>query len=300
MAYRNIFIANKAVMRIRNNQLMVNNGEDEYSFPVEDIKSIVIDHQSTTISVGLLAALAEAGVCVITCNSKHLPVLQLLPVSPYCRQRKRLLLQVSQSKPKLKRIWQQIVVAKINNQAKCLALNHLQQAQKLRGIVPSVQSGDTSNREGYAASIYFKALYGADFTRESENEINASLNYGYAIIRSFIAKEIVCEGLEPAVGIHHCNQLNQFNLADDLIEPFRPAVDHYVYTQYQEWGEQGFHLQKAQLLLLLNAKTKVGGQDCSLSHAMELLVQSLIASFENEQITLKLPELADTDFFSYD
>ena len=229
-----------------------------------------------------------------------MPSLQLLPIAPYCRQSKRVLLQLSQSKPKLKRIWQQIVQAKINNQAKCLELNGNEQAQKLKAIAASVQSGDSSNREGYAARLYFKALFGEDFTRSAENETNAALNYGYAILRSYIAKTIVCEGLEPSIGIHHKNQLNQFNLADDIIEPFRPVVDCFVFGQLKEWGEQSYCFQKAELQLLLNAKTVVGGKTCSVSRAMELMVQSVVASFESEQIQLNLPDLLPTDFFAYD
>ena len=100
-------------------------------------------------------------------------------------------------------------------------------------------------------------MFGSDFTREKENEVNAALNYGYAIIRSYIAKTLICEGLEPSLGIHHKNQLNSFNLADDIIEPFRPVVDNYVYNNYKDWGNEFYTFQKAELVRLLNCKTIV-------------------------------------------
>lgn len=116
MAYRNIFIANEARLKLKNNQLIVFNGE-ELSFPIEDIRSIVVDNPYTSLTGKLMAKLADDGVCLIICNDKHIPSCELLPIGSYCRMNKRINLQFSQSKPRLKKIWQKIVQAKINNQA---------------------------------------------------------------------------------------------------------------------------------------------------------------------------------------
>lgn len=299
MPYRNIFIANQATMKLKKEQLIIYNGE-EFSFPIEDVRSILIDNAYSSLTTKLLAKLADSGVCVIICNDKHMPCCQLAPIGSYCRMNKRIALQYNQSKPKLKRIWQQIVVAKIKNQAECLRINGFDEYEKLISISKSVQSGDASNREGYAASLYFKTLFGKDFTRNAENEINAALNYGYSIIRSFISKTLVCEGFEPSLGIHHKNQLNQFNLADDIIEPFRPIVDNYVFNNYKDWGKEFYSFQKAELLRLLNCKTVVNKKSCSLSHAIELTIQSIINSFEKDNVELSLPTVVETDYFDYD
>lgn len=300
MAYRNIFIANKSSLKLRNNQLIVNNGE-EYSFPIEDIRSIVIDDCYSTLTGKLITKLANDGVCVILCDEKHTPSAELMPIGAYCRMNKRISLQFEQSKPKQKRIWQSIVMSKINNQAKCLELNGLEKESKqLYAIVNSVVSGDTTNREGYSARLYFKYLFGDGFIRDDENNINAGLNYGYAILRSYIAKTIVAYGLEPALGIHHKSQLNQFNLADDIIEPFRPIIDNFVFKNYVEWGEDFYTPHKAELQLLLNSATVIDGNRHSVANAIDLMVQSIIASFENDEIRLKLPELIETSYFNYD
>lgn len=300
MAYRNIFVANQAIMKLKNNQLIVNNGE-ELSFPIEDIRSIVIDNCNTTLTGKLISKLSADGVCVILCDEKHMPSAQLMPIGSYCRLNKRINLQFSQSKPKLKRIWQSIVVAKINNQAKCLELNNfVDEAKQLYSIAGSVNSGDTTNREGYAAKQYFKFLFGNDFTRDDENKINAGLNYGYAILRSYISKTIVAYGLEPSFGIHHKSQLNQFNLADDIIEPFRPVVDNFVYKNYIDWGEEFYTPHKAELQLLLNSAVTVNGKRHCVANAIDLMVQSIISSFENDDIKLKLPDLVELSFFDYD
>lgn len=299
MAYRNIFIANETKMSLRSNQLIVDNGET-YSFPIEDIRSIVIDNCYATFSGKLLSKLADEGVCVIVCDEKHMPSSTLLPVGTYCRQNKRIQLQFAQSVPKLKRIWQSIVISKIQNQAKCLELNSIEQAAQLMSISKSVLSGDTTNREGYAARVYFKSLFGENFTRDAENNINAGLNYGYAILRSFISKTLIAYGLESSCGIHHKSQLNQFNLADDIIEPYRPIIDNYVYQNQKEWGDNFYTPHKAELQLLLNSATSIDGKRHSVANAIELTVQSIIYSFEHEETNLKLPQLLDTAYFDYD
>ncbi len=299
MAYRNIFIANEAKLKLKNNQLIVFNGE-ELSFPIEDIRSIVVDNPYTSLTGKLITRLAEDGVCLIICDDRHIPSCGLLPIGAYCRMNKRINLQFSQSKPKLKKIWQKIVQAKITNQAKCLEINGIDEAKTLHAISKSVASDDSTNREGYAARLYFKLLFGNDFTRDDENSINAALNYGYAILRSFIAKTTVAYGFEPSLGIHHKSQLNQFNLADDIIEPYRPIIDNFVYQNYTEWDEEFFTPQKAELQLLLNSATVIDGNRHSVANAIELTVQSIISSFENEEIKVKLPDLIDTSYFNYD
>lgn len=297
MPYRNIFIANKSSLRLKNNQLIVNNGQ-EFSFPVEDIRSIVIDNPNSSFSVRLMSYLGEQGVCVILCDQTHTPCCQLMPVGTYCRVLKRIELQQSQTKPKLKRMWQQIVTKKILNQAKCLELNGIDNEQ-LICISKSVQSGDSTNREGYAANIYFKLLFGKGFTRDKELNINAALNYGYAIIRSFISKTLVSYGLESSLGIHHKNQLNAFNLSDDLIEPYRPLVDLLV-SKHLDLSADFSTYHKAELQRLLNCVCIVDNQKWSVAKSIDLLIQSVISSFEDSDIELKLPDINEISYFNYD
>lgn len=299
MPYRNIFVANETVLRLKNRQLTADNGE-KFTFPVEDIRCIVIDNERSVLSARLISFLAENGVCLIVCDRRRMPSAQLVPTGAYCRVQKRILLQTAQSKPRLKRIWQKIVVQKIENQARCIDLAGKTGAERLFRLAGEVQSGDPTNREGCAARIYFPLLFGGVFTRDSDIEINAALNYGYAVIRAFIAKTLAAYGLEPSIGIHHKNQLNAFNLADDLIEPFRPIVDLFAATELLNI-DKGFNTaHKAQLVRLLNCAVTVDGERCSLARAVDSLVQSLIYSFENEEIKLRLPEIGEISFFEYE
>lgn len=124
--------------------------------------------------------------------------------------------------PAKKRLWQQLVIAKIENQAECLALcGKTQEAAFLHSRARAVTSGDKDNLEASAAAFYFPALFGTGFTRSADDGRNAALNYGYAILRGYAARCAAVYGLLPWEGLHHCSQLNQYNLADDLMEPFR-------------------------------------------------------------------------------
>lgn len=116
----------------------------------------------------------------------------------------------------------------------------------------------------------------------------------------FIAKTIVAYGLEPSFGIHHKSQLNQFNLADDIIEPYRPIIDNFVYQNHMQWNEKFLTSQKAELQLLLNSAAVIDGSRHSVANAIELTVQSIISSFESDDIKLKLPDLIGTSYFNYD
>lgn len=296
MPYRNVFITNSSKLSLKNNQLLVNNG-DVFVFPIEDIRSIVIENQQTLLTSALISKLSSSGVCVIICDEKHLPSSVLIPINSFSTPRDRIELQISQSLPFKKRLWQSIVVSKIKNQSKCLEFVGVDN-KKISAIASSVTSGDVTNREGYAANIYFKMLFGKNFTREQENTINIALNYGYSILRSFIARTITVYGLEPVFGIHHSNKYNAFNLADDIIEPFRPVVDLYVYYNInsQEFGT----FQKGELVRLINAVIVSGDEKHSVAFAIERMVQSLVLSFEKKEDLLKLPQLLKTDYFDYD
>lgn len=141
-------------------------------------------------------------------------------------------LQIENKKPLEKKLWQLIIKEKIKNQSKVLDLFHKE--NKLQHIYKTVLSGDSDNREAYAARLYFKSLFGDEFIRDKDlSGVNSFLNYGYAILRSSLARYVVAAGLNPSYGVGHCNKLNPFCLVDDLIEPFRPLVDAYVYRLFE-------------------------------------------------------------------
>ncbi|MBQ6265625.1 MAG: type II CRISPR-associated endonuclease Cas1 [Clostridia bacterium] len=298
MAYRNIFIANTARLTTKNEQLVVDNGET-FSFPVEDIRCVMVEDYRSTLSTALISKFANAGVTLLICDEKHIPTAALNPINCYSRQLKQIKLQAKATQPLKKRIWQQIVVSKIHNQAKCLEIIGKGGAEKLYRYASEVNSGDTSNVEGRAAAFYFKALFGKDFHRDDETPLNAALNYGYAIIRAVISRTVCLYGLEPSLGVHHCSELNNFNLSDDLIEPFRPFVDLNVAKFLFDYDEFGTS-DKALLLKALNACVIVEGNKQSAANAVETAVQSYVECLKTGKAEITLPGLIDIEFRQYE
>ena len=291
MGYRSIVVSSSAKISVRNEQLVIE-GEKSGTVPIEDIRTLMIESHSSQISTYALSALSEAGVCVYLCDEKHLPSAVLQPIGRYSRQRKQIFSQLSQSKPRLKRMWQSIVVAKIKNQAKCLELCGVDEesCKSVKNFAERVQSGDPSNVEGQAAAKYFRFLFGRSFARDQESPINAALNYGYAILRGYIARTLANYGYEPCIGIHHHSELNPYNFADDLIEPFRPLVDLFVF--HAVLGEEFGTNEKRELCNILNYEMLSGGEHHSAAYSVERLVQSVEWCFSEEGAAeLLLPEI---------
>ncbi len=299
MEYRNIFLANPARLSVQREQLVIEQAE-KFTVPLEDISAILIESQQVQLTVHAAAALAERGVTVFFCDEKHLPCAQLLPINQYCRQRKMLMAQCSMGKPLKKQLWQQIVVQKIRNQARCLRFCGREGWEELHRLSDHVLSDDSDNREAVAAALYFPALFGEGFSRGDDDPRNAALNYGYAILRGSIARNLVVHGLEPCVGLHHRSELNNFNLADDLIEPFRPVVDLYVAQNFSEEDEVLTPRQKAGLFNLTNYLVRQAGRNYRVMLSVGRSCAALANSIAQQELLLELPELLPLELHQYE
>ncbi|MGB7210065.1 MAG: type II CRISPR-associated endonuclease Cas1 [Pyrinomonadaceae bacterium] len=204
------------------------------SVPIEDLGVLILDSPQILITSALMGFLAEQNVAVIFTDSKHLPSSLTVPFSVNSIQTKVLNNQIETSLPTKKRLWSNVISAKILNQSKSLEICG-KDGTALREISKNVPSGDPKNLEAYAAKLYWKKLFGDDFRRDREAvDENMFLNYGYAIVRAATARAIVGTGLHPGLGINHKNQYNPFPLADDLVEPLRPFVDVRVFSIIRE------------------------------------------------------------------
>lgn len=228
MRWRTLIITKPCKLSLQNRQLLVE-GEENINVPLEDISAMVLETPQAVVTSALISALPAFGIVLVACDECHLPNGLLLPFMPYSRQLATVRKQINAPLPLQKRLWQKIVVAKINNQALCLDFAGAEGGDYLRALAKTVNSGDSENREGQAAQFYFPRLWGEGFTRQLMVWHNGALNYGYAVLRACIARSLAVGGFVPALGIHHRNELNAFNLADDLIEPFRPLVDWWVW-----------------------------------------------------------------------
>lgn len=290
MEFRNIVISNPARVSIKHNQLCIMQ-EREALIPIEDICSVLLESRQIQISAAALERLAVSGITVFFCDEKHLPSAQLVPMNQFSRQRKMLYAQFELPRPIQKQLWKCIVQQKIRNQAACLRLADQAGFEELEAMVHTVRSGDVTNAEAQAAAFYFPHLFGQGFTRSDLCLQNAALNYGYAILRGAIARNLVMHGLEPCIGLQHHNQLNSYNLADDLIEPFRPLIDLYVAglpdTDYDELTPAVKRkLFNATNLLMLQNEKKM-----RVMYAIGRSAASLAKSIANQENTLELPTL---------
>lgn len=293
MSYRHLMISSPGKLSTRENQLVITTEQGQNRVPIEDINSLLIENPMVTLTGGLLTKLAEAGVLVFVCDQHHLPSGVFTPFNGHSRQLQVLHKQLHQSKPYLKQLWQQIVVSKLTNQGHCLRISGKDDGKMLYQLCKEVRSGDSTNVEATGAMLYFVTLFGQGFVRRTEGLNNSALNYGYAIIRGVVAKNLAVYGFLPALGIHHHNNQNPFNLADDLMEPFRPLVDLYVVEALSE-EDQSRPLapkDKQGLYNLLNMTINSQGEQHSVQYAIERMVKSLSTCFSQGSGGLILPEL---------
>lgn len=296
--YKNLLIESKAHISFQHNQLRVET-EDVHHFPIEDLNSLVVSNRASTITVYCLDALAKNGTCVITCGNNYHPTGVQLPFGAYSRRLPMIKLQFNQPRPRVKKLWQQIIKQKILNQGKCLQLSG--QEDSISFLADKVKSGDSGNMESVAANKYFKILFGKAFSRQEDDMAgNAMLNYGYAVIRASIARFIAVYGLEPSVGLFHHSEQNNFNLADDLIEPFRPVIDMLVYKLLMDGHNEMSPEVKSQLIETLNIDVEIGSKRQPVNYAIEQVVQSLIRCYKGDDKNLKLPNILPLKVHSYE
>lgn len=230
MIKRIVEVGTPARLTIKHKQMVIkHDGVESASVPIEDLGILILDHLAITQSTGLLSACLKNNVAVVACDNKHLPNSMFLSFNGNSLQTKTISKQIQIKMPLRKKLWQAIIKAKIGEQAK--VLNKTKgDSHPLSTLITRVKSGDSSNVESLAARLYWQKLFGQDFQRARERAgINSLLNYGYTVIRAAVARAIVSTGLHPSLGLHHHNQYNNFCLADDLMEPLRPAVDMTVY-----------------------------------------------------------------------
>jgi len=238
MIKRTIYIGNPAYLKLFQNQLLIKDtktNEKLGSVPVEDIALLLLDNHQITITSQLITKLQANNVAIITSDAHHMPFGLMLPFYGHSEYAKRVKYQIKASDPLKKQLWKQTVKQKIKNQKRLLQLLD-KPINNMDIYFDNVKSGDTTNMEGIAAQYYWKNLFD-NFTRERYGgEPNNMLNFGYAILRSIVARALVSSGLLPVLGIFHKNKYNPYCLADDIMEPYRPFVDKMVYNYMRQNG----------------------------------------------------------------
>ncbi len=306
MIKRTLYFGNPAYLSLDNKRLAVEKASDgdlplgdpadKRFIPVEDIGVVVLDNRRITVTSGLMSALLDNNVAVVTCDEKSMPTGLLLPLSANTVQSERFRSQIDASLPLKKQLWQQTVEYKILNQAAVLKYVSGEDARNMLAWADQVRSGDADNMEGRAAAFYWKNIFPElpFFVRgRYDGAPNNLLNYGYAVLRAVMARALVSSGLLPTLGIHHHNRYNAYCLADDVMEPYRPYVDRLVVDIMNDCNQcpQMTKETKARLLGIPVIDVVIGGRRSPLMLAASQTTASLAKCFSGELRRIVYPEM---------
>jgi CRISPR-associated protein Cas1 len=294
MLKRTLYFSTPINLSLKDNQLVCSfkeAPEEKRTIPIEDIGYVILEDQMINITMPLLNALSDNNVAVIVCNNVRLPNAMLLNLDSNATQSEMFRLQMDAGAALKKNLWKQVVEAKIRNQA--ALLNKLgMDGDVLKPLYMNVKSGDTDNREGVAAKLYWNALFGKPFIRDRNGVApNNLLNYGYTILRAAVARALMGSGLFPAFGIFHRNRYNAFPLADDIMEAYRPFVDEVVYELYSGGEIELDKNVKAKLLRVLFCDTAFDKVTRPLDVGLTLTTASLGRCLSGSSKKLSYPML---------
>lgn len=278
MGFRTVVVKSRVKLELRLNMMVVR-GEVEKKIFIDEINTLIIQSTAVAVTAALLNELIKNNVKIIFCDEKHNPSSELLPYYGAHNTSKRYKQQLQWIKPIKDSVWRIIVKQKILGQADVLDyLQQPQQARMLRDYAEQVVDGDATNREGHAAKVYFNTFL--EEGRRSDSFLNGCLNYGYAILLSTFNREIVAAGYMTQLGIWHENDFNNFNLASDLMEPFRPYIDRVALSI--DIQDEGF---KSKLVDILNYNTKIDGKNTTFDLAVRQYVRSVLFALNSGDYT---------------
>ena len=291
MAFRIVMVENEVNLKIKLDNLVLTTVEGEVWIPISDISIIVLDNLRINVTTRMLCTLSKYNVGLIMCDEKHLPIGYLSSYDNHSRMFKHLEYQINTSREYYDYIWQQIIKIKIRNQAQVIKTmsksNEVYEA--ILRMEEDTEIGDVTNREAHAAKLYFNEMMDTSFSRgNDEILLNSGLDYGYSIIRSYIARVCVGYGLNSQLGIHHRNEYNRFNLVDDLMEPIRPMLDYYVYYLLEE--EDFFtSLHRRNIINFINHKIIYRNKKMFISNMIEEFVSQYASLIASKRKTIDIP-----------
>lgn len=274
MSWRTVIVSGTAKLDYKMDYLVVRKQDSINRIHLSEIGMLIVESTSISLTTTLLCEMIKHKTKVIFCDEKHNPCSELVPYYGSHDTSAKLKSQIAWTEDCKLSVWTEIVAEKIRNQSKYLSfLGRLDESELLSGYISELEFGDESNREGHAAKVYFNALFGKSFTRSDDISINAALNYGYGILLSYFTREIVANGYITQLGIFHDNMFNHFNLASDLMEPFRVLVDIFVRTTMPQKFDKE---DKLRIYELFNDTVLIDGQKQIVSNAIRIYTKSVL------------------------
>lgn len=278
MSFRTVVISKQSKLSYKNRFLVVKQEDDEKYIHLSEIDTIIVDSISTVITNYLLKELSDNKINIIFCDEKHNPFGEISSYYSRHNTSKQIKKQIAWKQKDKNILWQKIIRNKILNQTTLLKKIKCNKYRMLLDYVDEIEIGDKTNREGHAAKVYFNLLFGSNFIRHNDDNINSALNYGYAILLSTINKEVIANGYLTQLGINHKNEFNQFNLSCDLMEPFRVIIDNFVYFNKERELDTNYRMD---IVNIFNQPYKFQNKSYSLKDVIKFYVKKTLDSVEN-------------------
>ncbi|MCB2859616.1 type II CRISPR-associated endonuclease Cas1 [Streptococcus suis] len=279
MGWRTVIVNTHSKLSYKNNHFIFKDATRTEMIHLSEVDILLLETTDIMLSTMLIKRLVDENILVIFCDDKRLPTAHLMPY--YARHDSSLQLsrQIDWEEAIKAEVWTHIISQKILNQSIYLSkCGFIEKSQSVMNLYHSLELFDPSNREGHSARIYFNTLFGNDFNRELDNDINASLDYGYTLLLSMFAREVVLSGCMTQFGLKHANQFNQFNLASDIMEPFRPIIDQIVY----ENRNHSFLKIKRELFTIFSDTFQYNNKEMYLTNIVSDYTKKVIKALNNK------------------
>ncbi|GAB6700066.1 type II CRISPR-associated endonuclease Cas1 [Streptococcus uberis] len=279
MGWRTVIVNTHSKLTYKSNHLIFKDASRTEMIHLSEIDVLLLETTDIVLSTMLIKRLVDENILVIFCDDKRLPTALLTPYYGRHDSSLQLSKQISWDEAIKADVWTTIIAQKIINQSLFLgASGFYEKSQSIMDLYHGLENYDPSNREGHAARIYFNTLFAHDFSREQDNNINAGLDYGYTLLLSMFARELVVTGCMTQFGLKHSNQFNQFNFASDIMEPFRPLIDQIVY----ENRSASFVQIKRHLFSIFSNTYHYNGKEMYLTNIVSDYTKKVVKSLNNQ------------------
>lgn len=284
MGFRTLEISSAAEVHVRKGQLEITAQEDTIRIPLEDLTTVICSGSNIRMSTMAQSQMAEAGISLMVINEKYQPSCIVVPIVSNVRQTLVLRHQIDMENELKQQLWLDLIIQKIRNQARALTLLGREGSEKVLRYTSDISIEDVDAREASAARDYFHYLH-PGLNRRNDDPVNSCLNYGYAVLRNALIRSLILAGFQPSIGLHHNNYLNAFNLADDLIEPWRPFVDVIA---LQDPGDTVAlsRSKRRELAMVLHHACLIHGQKISVQAGID----EMVADLRNIVVSQRLSE----------
>ncbi len=299
MGFRQLVVTSASKLSIENQNIKVSKKDgSKVMVPIEDVNIVYVEDFTTIFTSSFLVMCSDNFIPIFVVNNKYEPVSLVAPLKLPYNHLNIFYKQIEIQKDIKDELWNQIIAGKILNQMHVIknTVNDDNALTILDGYIPEIKNGDIANREGIAAKVFFRSVYGSGFIRFYDDSINAAMNYGYKVLVTSIIKSLYVYGLDPKLGIWHSSKANLYNLAYDIIEPFRAVVDYYVYNRIDELSTPLSFTTRMELIDLLNKPINIDGRRYTVQTAIDKTVLSYVNVLLEKGTKLALPEIVEIDF----